>query len=74
LGDFNVDGTVDGADFSLLASHFGTSASGAVALPAADWAALNSFDPAAVPEPGSIGLVAAGVVMTFGRRRRRQLR
>jgi autotransporter-associated beta strand protein len=68
-GDMNYDGTVNGTDFGLLAGNFGKSASGvAVALPASQWAALDSFAAghgllADVPEPAS-GF--ASVIGTLG--------
>jgi len=54
-GDLNNDGRVDDLDASILAAHWQYTAGGA----------------AAVPEPGSLALVAAGVTLFALRRRRR---
>jgi hypothetical protein len=79
LADANLDGAVNGSDFSLLAANFGQGDSGAdVSESQADIAALDSFAIAnglplptigAVPEPG-VGamLLSAGLAL---RRRRR---
>jgi autotransporter-associated beta strand protein len=75
-GDFTYAGKVNATDFGLLAANFGKSATGqSIALPAADWAALDSFAAAhgltaALPEPGTIGLMALAGVGTLARRRR----
>ncbi|MGD0461560.1 MAG: autotransporter-associated beta strand repeat-containing protein [Tepidisphaeraceae bacterium] len=78
-GDFLYTGTVTGSDFTALVTNLGKTASGAdVALPAADWAAVDAFAAANglmadVPEPvtGSMMLIAGtGMLM---RRRRKQL-
>jgi hypothetical protein len=75
-GDFDYDGGVSINDFNLLAGNFGQS------LPAAsDWAPLIAFaavhnDMVAfeavtgVPEPTSLGLIAAGATLALRRRRR----
>jgi hypothetical protein len=66
-GDFDYDGSVTGSDFTALVGNLGKSASGAdIALPAADYAAIDAFAAANglmadVPEPTS-----AGVLFTFG--------
>jgi fibronectin-binding autotransporter adhesin len=76
-GDLNYDGTVNGTDFGLLAGNFGKSATGrAVALPASEWAALDSFAAAHglmadVPEPTSAGIVALSALGVLARRRRK---
>ena len=75
-GDFDYDGGVSINDFNLLAGNFGQT------LPASSeaWAGLLAFAAAhndldtfaaitGVPEPTSLGLIAAGV--TLGLRRRR---
>lgn len=83
-GDANIDGTVNIADFSILASHYGQ-ASGAVwetgdftydnAVGIGDFSLLaanyntTGRNPAAVPEPGAIG--AGATAMAFLARRRR---
>jgi hypothetical protein len=56
-GDINFDGAVDGSDFAILSSHFGQTESSLMGL-----AAQHSFDPAVVPEPGGLLLLA----MSFG--------
>jgi hypothetical protein len=67
-GDFNYDGVVNGSDFGVLASNFGQQAGGAaVALPAGDWTALDSFAAANglmadVPEPAAMGLATLGAM------------
>ena len=76
-GDFDYDGGVSINDFNLLAGNFGQS------LPASSgqWAGLLAFavahnDLAAfeavtgVPEPTSLGLMAAGATLALRRRRR----
>jgi autotransporter-associated beta strand protein len=77
-GDLNFDGSVNGTDFSLLAGNFGKTDSGiAVALPASEWAALDSFAAAHgllanVPEPADFSLIAAVLPVVLGLRGRRQ--
>ena len=76
-GDFDYDGGVSINDFNLLAGNFGRT------LPASaeSWAGLLAFAAAhndlvafdavtGVPEPTSIGLIAAGATMALRRRRR----
>ncbi len=64
--DFNADGTVNLQDFNILAGNFGQTGAANGPTPG-DWAALG----AAVPEPGSVGLVVGvgGVALTSRRRR-----
>jgi hypothetical protein len=77
-GDFDYSGSVNGNDFVLLADNFNQFASQSSA-DAADLAALSSFAAAngisltSVPEPASIGLLAAGAVAALARRKRRAL-
>jgi hypothetical protein len=61
-GDFNYDGTVNTSDFTFMATNFGTT------LPAPVPAAvLGSL----VPEPSTLGLLAAGAILAARRRRLR---
>jgi autotransporter-associated beta strand protein len=75
VGDLNYDGVVNGTDFGLLAGNFGKSASGqAIALPASQWAALDSFAAANgllsdIPEPSSFSALLFAVGSVFRRRR-----
>jgi hypothetical protein len=69
-GNFNYDplGAVDSDDFNLLATSFGLAATGPNGeVTPQDWAALA----AAVPEPGTLGLLGLGALATLPRRRRR---
>jgi hypothetical protein len=76
-GDFDYNGIVNGSDFAKLAANFGKSASGAaVALPASEWAALDSFAVAHglmadVPEPGGLVFAGLGAMGILNLRRRR---
>ncbi|MGD0464035.1 MAG: PEP-CTERM sorting domain-containing protein [Tepidisphaeraceae bacterium] len=75
-GDFLYTGTVTGSDFTALVTNLGKTASGIdVALPAADWAAVDAFAAANglmadVPEPASAGLLLATGLGIMARRRR----
>ncbi len=78
-GDFNYDDVVSGDDFTLLTDNLGKQTNGAdVAIPAADYAAIDAFAAANgfvvnVPEPTALavfGLSTAGVLV---RRRRRSV-
>ncbi len=81
-GDLNYDGQISISDFLDLASNFGGSYSGAAgAVNSADQQTLASFassigvDPAvigsAVPEPGTLSLLAIGACGLATRRRRK---
>jgi len=68
-GNFNYDaaGAVDSDDFNLLASSFGLAATGPNGeVTPQDWANLA----AAVPEPGTLGLIGLAALATLPRRRR----
>jgi hypothetical protein len=75
-GDFNYDGVVSGDDFTLLTDNLGKQANGAdVAIPAADYAAIEAFAAANglmadVPEPASFGLFSIAVAGLLVRRHR----
>jgi len=78
-GDFNYDGKVDASDFSAFAPNFGLQDNGtAVALPAADYAALGAFAAAnglsisSVPEPASAAIVLLSAGALLRRRRSRE--
>jgi hypothetical protein len=69
-GDFNYDGVTDFGDLVLLAQHYGQPVPADPAFGAAFNADLaKAF--AAVPEPGTLGLVAGLVAFGLGRRRRK---
>jgi len=70
-GDLNYDGTINGADYAIIDANIyaqGTPLSAAmISLHAAEFGqqyvqALAGIDPAAVPEPGSLVLLAVGMV------------
>jgi len=78
-GDFNYSNTVNGDDFVLLADNFNQFASQS-AVSAADLTALDDFASAngislsgvsSVPEPASVGLLAAGTIGVLSQRRRK---
>ena len=52
LGDFNEDGSVTIADFAILRANFGTTAAAAEVAQIESWAA-------SVPEPATLGVLAA---------------
>jgi hypothetical protein len=86
-GDFNYDGQIDGSDYALIDTAYAFSQGKPLELPSASTAAfsaapeepdrlasttLTNSEPAAVPEPGSCALLAAGgLLVGLGRRSRR---
>jgi len=76
-GDFNYDGSINGADFALLAANFNKGASQS-AVAADDLAALDTFAAdngfsAEVPEPATAALVSIVLTAALIPRRRRTL-
>ena len=69
-GDFDYNNIVNGLDFGDLAANFNKGAAGTDAVAALDaFAAANGLL-ADVPEPASLGLIAAGACGLMARRRR----
>jgi hypothetical protein len=61
--DFNLDGVINLADFGVLRANFGSSVTPAQLAMVDAWAA------SVVPEPTTLGLLAAGSLTLLGRRR-----
>ena len=72
-GDFNYDGVVDGSDYSLMDNAFNQQSTALAAnVPAGPTAAPAALV-AAVPEPASLAVIAAGAAGLLGSRRRRRV-
>ncbi len=72
-GDFNYDGVVNGDDYTLIDNAFNTQGSvsfAGVSAGPAEMIAGNTSE-AAVPEPGSVGVLIVGAAGLLSRRRRR---
>jgi fibronectin-binding autotransporter adhesin len=79
-GDFNYDGKIDGDDYTLIDNAFNTQGSVSFASTSAGPAEMIAADTAqialsaAVPEPGTLGLLAMGAVgLLIPKRRNRRL-
>ncbi len=72
-GDFNYDGVVNGDDYTLIDNAFNNQsivATAAVEMVSIDTAQIFDSSSSAVPEPGTIGLLAIGIFGLTDRRRR----
>ena len=78
-GDFNYDGTINYLDYALIdnacRAQSGTLAEPEIALHTAEFGqayanALAALDPAAVPEPGALGMMVLAAPFLLARRRR----
>jgi len=74
-GDFDYNGRIDGDDYFLIDANYGRQVNPLVPVPGSGILAGSSASPlagvTAVPEPSSIGLIAAAAIGTLRRRRRR---
>ncbi len=75
-GDFNYDGVIDGSDYALIDNAFNNQGAAAVssalvATSTAQAGTAQTAGPSAVPEPASLGLLAAAVGLGARRRRAR---
>ena len=74
MGDADYDGAVDGLDLALWKEHFNSLSSGEASLSACDFVgAPASFSGMAVPEPGTVAMLAAGMIglLAYVRRKRK---
>jgi hypothetical protein len=65
-GDFNYDGVVDGSDYTLIDNSFNEQLANPTDLIATDTSIFSS----SVPEPGSLGLIAAAFAAGLWTKRR----
>jgi autotransporter-associated beta strand protein len=70
-GDFNYDGVINGSDYTLIDNAFNTQGAILAVEIASATSQIASISPAAVPEPSTLCLFAAGTLSVLGRRRRR---
>ena len=79
-GDFNYDGVINGDDYTLIDNAFNTQGSVSVTSTSAGPAEMIAATtdqiatPAAVPEPGTLGLLAMGVAGLLMQRQRNHRR
>jgi hypothetical protein len=69
-GDFNYDGVIDGSDYTLIDNAFNTQGASLAAV--ASGTAQIDGSSSAVPEPGAMGMAAAGVCMLLSRRKQKR--
>jgi fibronectin-binding autotransporter adhesin len=77
-GDFNYDGVVNGDDYTLIDNAYNSQAStsdaavpaGPTEMNATDTSQISNTSGTAVPEPGTLGLLALGAIGTLRRRQK----